>query len=310
MRNLKQSTAKNIMVFITSSTDSKTGLVGATLTITISKDGGAFGSITPTVTDRGNGWYNLALTSTHTDTVGDLAFHITASGADPTDFLSLVGPVDANALTVNDKTGYALTQTFPANFGSFSLDGTGRVILQPTQTGVTIPNVTNLTNLPVAPVNFLTASAIATSALNGKGDWAPSTTALSTIFWTNTRAAKIDNLDVPVSAVKTKTDNLPDSPAAVGSPMVLSTGAITTAVFAAGATLPVVTSVTNRVSLPLTAPTGYGASISGDVIVDPTSIAAAILADPTNKIVTDSEGRVLSTDRSPARPRPFTISAK
>lgn len=40
-----------------------TGKTGLTLTITASKDGAAFGAITPTVTERGNGWYNLALTS-------------------------------------------------------------------------------------------------------------------------------------------------------------------------------------------------------------------------------------------------------
>lgn len=299
------------MVFITSSSDSKTGLAGATLTITISKDGGTFGSITPTVTDRGNGWYNLALTSAHTDTLGDLAFHITASGADPTDFLCVVGPIDANALTVNDKTGYALTQIFPANFASFAVDPSGRILLQPTQTGVTIPNITNLTNLPIAPVNFLTASAIATSALNGKGDWAPSATALSTSFWTNVRAAKLDNLDATSSAIKSKTDNLPATfPANFGNLALDISGRVLLQATQTGVTIPVVSSVTSPVTLPSTAPAGYGASISGDVIVDPTSIAAAILADPTKKIVTDEEGRVLSTDRSPTRPRPFIVSAR
>lgn len=86
MEPLKQSTARNIMVYLVQSSDGKTGATGLTLTITISKDGGAFASITPTVTERGNGWYNLALTTTHTNTLGDLAFHITGSGADPCDF--------------------------------------------------------------------------------------------------------------------------------------------------------------------------------------------------------------------------------
>jgi len=62
-----------------------TGLTGATLTITASKNGAAFASITPTVTERGDGWYNLALTSAHTDTLGDLVLHITAASADPID---------------------------------------------------------------------------------------------------------------------------------------------------------------------------------------------------------------------------------
>lgn len=78
------------MVFMTSSTDHVTGATGLTLTITASKDGGAFGSITPTVTERGSGWYNLALTTSHTDTDGDLALHITAAGADPSDLRFIV----------------------------------------------------------------------------------------------------------------------------------------------------------------------------------------------------------------------------
>lgn len=82
---LKQSTARNLMVFLASSSDHVTGLTGATLTITASKNGAAFGSITPTVTERGDGWYNLDLTTSHTDTLGDLVVHVTAASADPID---------------------------------------------------------------------------------------------------------------------------------------------------------------------------------------------------------------------------------
>jgi hypothetical protein len=82
---IKQSTARNLMVFLTDSTDHVTGLTGATLTISLSKDGAAFGAITPTVTERGDGWYSLAMTTSHTDTLGDLVLHITAASADPID---------------------------------------------------------------------------------------------------------------------------------------------------------------------------------------------------------------------------------
>lgn len=82
---LKLSANRNKLVFMTQTADHISGLTGATLTITSSKDGAAFGSISPTVTELGNGWYNLALTTGHTDTLGDLALHITATSADPTD---------------------------------------------------------------------------------------------------------------------------------------------------------------------------------------------------------------------------------
>ncbi len=78
------------MVFMTDSADHVAGKAGLTLTITASKDGAAFASISPTVTERGNGWYSLALTTSHTDTLGDLAIHVTATGADPTDLLCRV----------------------------------------------------------------------------------------------------------------------------------------------------------------------------------------------------------------------------
>ena len=94
-RLLKQSTAYNLQVFMAASSDHVTGKTGLTLTITASKDGASFASITPTVTELANGWYKLALTSSHTDTVGDLAVHVTGTDADPSD---LVVQVRANAL--------------------------------------------------------------------------------------------------------------------------------------------------------------------------------------------------------------------
>ncbi len=96
MRLLKQSTARDIVVFLVDSTDHVTGKTGATLTITASKNGDAFASISPTVTERVNGWYEVALTSSHTDTLGDLALHITATGADPIDTVMQVIGVDLN----------------------------------------------------------------------------------------------------------------------------------------------------------------------------------------------------------------------
>ncbi len=110
MRRLKQSTAANVMVFMTASSDHVTGLAAATLTITASKDGAAFAGIAPTVTDRGSGWYKVELTAPHTDTLGDLVLHITATSADPTDTImqvvddaaTLLAGIYESTLTVKD----------------------------------------------------------------------------------------------------------------------------------------------------------------------------------------------------------------
>jgi hypothetical protein len=90
MRVLKQSVAAQVMVLMVNSDDGKTGLDGLTLTVTLSKNGGAFAAITPTVTPRGSGWYSLALTTAHVDTLGDLAVHIESTGADQSDRLCVV----------------------------------------------------------------------------------------------------------------------------------------------------------------------------------------------------------------------------
>jgi hypothetical protein len=99
MRKIRQNTSKNVMLLLVEATSHITGLPGATLTITSSKDGLAFAAITPTVTDLGNGWYSLALTSAHTDTLGDLALHVTATSADPADLVLLIegGATDADS---------------------------------------------------------------------------------------------------------------------------------------------------------------------------------------------------------------------
>jgi len=94
---LKQSTAVNITILMIDTSDHVTGKTGlsAGLTIYATKAAGTPAAITPTVTELDatnvKGVYKLALTSGHTDTVGELQVHITATGADPTDLKWQVG---------------------------------------------------------------------------------------------------------------------------------------------------------------------------------------------------------------------------
>lgn len=100
------------MVFMTQAADHVTGLTGATLTITLSKDGAAFGGISPTVTERGSGWYLVALAGADTDTQGDIVLHVTAAGGDPTDIRGQVFakvPGDAVALEADAITSAQLS---------------------------------------------------------------------------------------------------------------------------------------------------------------------------------------------------------
>lgn len=95
MANLKQSTSYSRMFLMVLSSDHISPLTGATCTVTLSKAGGSFAAAGGTITEVSNGWYKIVLTTTDTNTLGDLAFHITATSGDPTDF---VDQVTANIL--------------------------------------------------------------------------------------------------------------------------------------------------------------------------------------------------------------------
>lgn len=66
------------------------------------------------------------------------------------------------AQSVTDKSGYTLSQAFPSNFSVLSIDANGKVLLQPVQTGVTIPNVSLVDVVDELGAGALTA--------NGAGD--------------------------------------------------------------------------------------------------------------------------------------------
>lgn len=91
VRIVKQSTAVNVRARLRSAVTGR-GLPGAasSLVVKISKDGASsFTTITPTITDIGNGLYNIALTSSHTDTLGSADLYITANNCLPNDDIQL-----------------------------------------------------------------------------------------------------------------------------------------------------------------------------------------------------------------------------
>lgn len=104
MRSIKQNTSANVMVMMTDADTHINGIAGLTLSVSISKNGGAFSSISRTITDRGFGWYNVALVSGDTNTLGDLVLHVDGGAtADPTDLV-----LSVSAATNDDV--YALLQ--------------------------------------------------------------------------------------------------------------------------------------------------------------------------------------------------------
>jgi hypothetical protein len=109
------------------SSDHISGLTGATVTVNLSKAGGAGAAAGGTVSqvDATNnpGLYKIALTTTDTNTLGDLAYHCTATSADPTDFIDQVcanilgDTLPANATQINGVATTSVT-TINANQGT------------------------------------------------------------------------------------------------------------------------------------------------------------------------------------------------
>ncbi len=157
MRQLTVSTARNVTIFMTDSADHVSGKTALTLTITASKDGAALASITPVVTELANGLYSLALTTTHTNTLGDFAMHITGTGADATD---VIMQVVAYAVTDGVRLGLTALPNAAAEAsgglytrgtgaGQINQDANGRVdINAKAWLGGTIPAV-NTTGIPL-----------------------------------------------------------------------------------------------------------------------------------------------------------------
>ena len=81
MVEIDQSTAKTIKVFaMDGAGDPVTGKVDGDFTKKIAKNGGALGSMTVTITEDANGFYDLTLSASHTDTLGQLTCVFIATG--------------------------------------------------------------------------------------------------------------------------------------------------------------------------------------------------------------------------------------
>ena len=118
---LKIGITANIMVYMIDSADHRSGKTGLTLVVSLAKNVGSYAVITPTVLERGYGWYQLTLTPANLDTLGYLLFHITSAGADNLDISYKVADTsnDATAQAVWEYNSRTLTYS-PSNSMSIS----------------------------------------------------------------------------------------------------------------------------------------------------------------------------------------------
>jgi hypothetical protein len=87
---LKQNTIYTRVFDMISSTDHVTPKTAAAPVVNLSKNGAAFAAAAGPVTELTNGFYKIALTVADTGVAGDLAYHITGTGADAKHFVDEV----------------------------------------------------------------------------------------------------------------------------------------------------------------------------------------------------------------------------
>lgn len=183
--SLPQSTAYTVLLKVYLSSDHVSPATGKTVAVVLSKAGAAFANPSAgatNATEVANGWYSVALSATDTNTTGDLIVRGTASGCDDSErVLQVVNAntgglsalpnvaagnagavvtsgtgtsqlsVSSGAVTVgtnNDKTGYSLSQAFPANFSSLAIAAGGAV------TAGTVSDKTGYSLTQAFPANF------------------------------------------------------------------------------------------------------------------------------------------------------------
>lgn len=186
MFQIQQSTTYTKEFGMVSSTDHVTAVTGITPVVTLSKAGAAFAAAAGTVTEISVGWYKIALTIVDTNTLGDLAFHITGTGADPTDFALQI--VAFNPLSATNLGLSALPSANPAAAGGLAtVDANNAVKLQ---------SGTGANQLSLA-AGLVTLTAAEHTAISGTD--VP--TALTAQGYTSARAVFLDTLNGLVAAV-------------------------------------------------------------------------------------------------------------
>jgi hypothetical protein len=78
-------TAQPLTFLLVLTSDHLSPATGKTPTVTISKNGGAFGSPAGAVSEIANGWYKVAGNATDANTLGPLLLHVTEASSDNTD---------------------------------------------------------------------------------------------------------------------------------------------------------------------------------------------------------------------------------
>lgn len=86
MGSILQSSTYSRPFLLVLASDHISPATGKSPTVTISKACAAFAAVGGAVTEISGGWYKIALTTTDTNTLGALAYHVTEASSDNSDF--------------------------------------------------------------------------------------------------------------------------------------------------------------------------------------------------------------------------------
>ena len=207
------------MILMVDATDDETAETGKTLTVYLSKNGGAFATSTNSaaeVSGGSRGWYSLALTTTETNTLGELVVEAEAAGCDiwRTVYSVVVATPDANM--ASSSTGAITAATFAAGAINAAAVADGAIDAGAIATGA-------ITNAKFA-AGAIDAASIATGAITNAKFAAGAIDA----------AAVADNA-IDAGAIATGAFTAAKFGASAITSTVLADSAITSGKFAAGA---------------------------------------------------------------------------
>lgn len=198
---LKGSTA-TIPILLVDSTDHVTAETGkaASMSVKLSKAGGAFAAATNTPTEISLGFYALVPTATETNTDGVLAVNATATGCDAwRDLHQVYTVIAANVAQIDGDASAAatLTETRIANLDDLDVAVSSRVA-HATLTDTRAAKLDNLDVLVSSRVAHATLTDARAALLDNLDVLVSSRVAHATL--TDARAALLDNLDVLLSS--------------------------------------------------------------------------------------------------------------
>lgn len=210
MYPLKQSTALDVLIFAHDANgDGVTGIADGSWTKRISKNGGTFAAMTVTITERENGWYQVPLSTAHTDTLGILTCSFSAAGVKRVNTQFRV-----HARVPDDL-------AFPATSGqSLSVNGAGQVVASSVATG-------GITAGSFA-AGAIDSAAIATDAIGSSELATTAATEIAGAVWEELRASH-NTAGTFGQGVASVQGNV------TGSTGSIAAGGVTAATFAAGA---------------------------------------------------------------------------